>query len=426
MFIQALATNYQNSNMRQLERILIFSLLLFSYNTSFSQNEKKYRSKEEDAYYDSLIKTWEHKDFVPVSIDIAKKNSYDYVKIVKVKNPSIYNRQQVFSTYWDSIIQSQKEDMTDFKKFDSIMQVMQNKKIGIIPIISIIKQEKAGNNWAIVYTDSKYDDFIYGGWGYWLALSHDNGKTWNKYYTGLTENCYYFLKRNSRIPLWKDSVTLQIETAIVRQISEVIHPMPAEFETIQDSLAVQLDLRKIIQDSDNDGLTDIAEYKMMLNPNNPDTDGDGIEDGEDKNPRFKSVETEKTIIYETLIENFRPNKKGEMEIDLANPPAYEKNKTDSLYGIFESVNLLVTDDKDLQGVNLHKETLIIMSTKEYDDYNARYPSHFIKSSFTQMFKCDKKKDTYKIHTSYLTGGSTYILKKTTKGWKIFMLASWIS
>jgi hypothetical protein len=412
--------------MRQIKQILMVILLILNFNNSFSQDEKKYKSKEEDAYYDSLKRTWEHKEFVPISIEKAKKNIYDYVKIIKVDNPTIYNSKQVFSEYLDSIMQSQEEDMRDFKKFDSIMQAIRNEKVGIIPKMSVVKQEKCNNNWAIIYTDSKYDDFIYGGWGYWLALSNDNGKSWNKYYTGLTENCYYFLKRNSRIPFWKDSITLQIEASIVRQISEVIHPMPAEFETIQDSIAVQLDIRKIILDSDKDGLTDIAENKMLLNPNNPDTDGDGIKDCEDKNPRFKSMQTEKAIIYETLIENFRPNKKREMEIDLANPPTYNINNVDSLYGDFESVNLFVTDDKDLQGLNLHNETMIIISTKEYENYKKKYPSHFIESDYSQMFKCDRQMDTYKIHTSHLTGGATYVVQKTKTGWKIFLLSSWIS
>jgi hypothetical protein len=416
----------RHDNMRHIKQTLIFTLLIFIFNNSFLQDENKYRSKEEDAYYDSLKNTWVHKDFMPVSNEIAKKNSYDYVKIVKINKPSIYKPQQVFSAYWDSIMQSQKEDLKDFKKFDSIMQEIQNEKIGIIPKMSVIKQEKVANNWAIVYSDSKYDDFIYGGWGYWIALSYDNGKTWKQYYTGLTENCYYFFKRNSNIPLWKDSVTLQIESTIVRQISEVIHPLPATFETIQDSIAIQLDIRKIIQDSDDDGLTDIVENKMMLIPNNPDTDGDGIKDSEDKNPRFKSTETEKSIIYETLIENFQPNKKGEMEIDLTNPPKCEKSEIDSLYGDFESVNLFITDDKDLQGLNLHNETMIIMSSKEYEDYKKKYPSHFIESDYSQMFKCDREYETYKIHTSHLTGGATYIVKKTKTGWKIFLLSSWIS
>jgi hypothetical protein len=36
----------------------------------------------------------------------------------------------------------------------------------------------------------------------------------------------------------------------------------------------------------------------MLNPYNPDTDSDGLTDAKDKNPRFKSKKTAKSILYE--------------------------------------------------------------------------------------------------------------------------------
>nr|WP_309688125.1 PQQ-binding-like beta-propeller repeat protein [Armatimonas sp.] len=37
-------------------------------------------------------------------------------------------------------------------------------------------------------------------------------------------------------------------------------------------------------DSDGDGLTDLAEKRLGTNPNNPDSDGDGLGDSEDRNP----------------------------------------------------------------------------------------------------------------------------------------------
>lgn len=406
--------------------ILTFILLIPFFNFATAQFEKRFSSKELDAYYDSLSTTWGDRKFIPLSIELAKKTPYDYIKVTNVNEPAFYNPKQVFSAYWDSVMVAQKENMGDFTKFDSIMQAIKDDKIGGISKMSIIKQQRLGEKWVILYTDSKYDDFIYGGWGYWIALSDNYGKSWKHYYTGLTENCHYFFKRNSVIPLWKDSATIQIESVVVRQISEVAHPFPAEFETIQDSIAIMMDLSAIIKDSDNDGLTDIAENKMMLNPYNNDTDGDGIVDSIDKNPRFKSVKTDKSIIYEVLIDNFRPNKRGEMIIDLAKPLCFKMNKEDSLYIDFESVNIFVTDDKELQGLNFQNSTMIIMTSKEYKGYKIKYPSHFIKSNYSKMYKCDKKTDTFLIITSYLTGGETYVVRKTKKGWKIMLLGSVIS
>lgn len=412
--------------MRLIKHFSILSLLILNFHNSFSQNEKRYKSKEEDAYYDSLKRMWHHKEFKPLSKEKAKEINNDYVKITKVNNPAFYNPGQVFSPYRDTIMQAQKVDLKDFNKFDSVYQIIRKDKIGIIPKMSVLKQDIFKNNWAIIYINSEYDDFIFGGWGYWLALSKDKGASWKKYYTNITENHNLYFKRNSNISLWKDSNTIQIEATIVRKISETMHPIPAEFETIQDSIAVQLDISKITLDSDMDGLTDIVEDKMLLNPKNPDTDGDGIIDGDDKNPRFKSIHTEKALIYQTIMENFHPTKKGVMEIDIRKPPIYSKNCSDDRYEDFNSVNLLVTDDKDLQGINLHNVTMIIVTNKEYEDYKKKYPAHFIKSNYSKMFKCDRKKDTYKVHTSHFTGGSTYVIEKTLAGWKIFLLSNWIS
>lgn len=47
----------------------------------------------------------------------------------------------------------------------------------------------------------------------------------------------------------------------------------------------------ITRDSDNDGLTDIEEERLGLDPHNPDTDGDGIKDGEDICPNLSQKTT---------------------------------------------------------------------------------------------------------------------------------------
>jgi hypothetical protein len=417
-------------------RILLSLLILFGAVTcadAQSRNEKKYRSKAEDSYYDSLKKIWNHKDFVPVEINITKKIPYPFIKVFKQNNPAPYSNENPFVGMLDTLAGENIGDKNEFlrnnfSKIDSLMEIERNEKIGVVYKMSIIKQGRFGNRWCILYFDSKYDDFVYGGAGYWIAISDDNGKTWKQYYTGLTDGFYYSFKKNSKLELLKDAATFQIECVIIRKKEEVPHPMPPNYEIVQDSLSIEVNIGEIIKDSDNDGLTDIAESKMLLNPTNADTDGDGIIDSEDRNPRFASRNSESIKIYNAFFGNYyRSNDKGVIEIDNSNFSELEKSKSDSLTeGGMDEISLLITDDKDLQGVNPRDKTLIIMTSNEYERHKDIYPSTFIKSDFSPMFKCDKLKDTYKINTSYLTGGATYIIQKTKKGWKIFLLSSWIS
>ena len=46
-----------------------------------------------------------------------------------------------------------------------------------------------------------------------------------------------------------------------------------------------LDLDSVPLDTDQDGLPDVIERRRRTDPNNPDTDGDGIRDGDDNHPR---------------------------------------------------------------------------------------------------------------------------------------------
>ena len=64
--------------------------------------------------------------------------------------------------------------------------------------------------------------------------------------------------------------------------------MPATHLRYKTGEPVELraSLADIMKDSDGDGLTDLAEERLMLDPHNPDTDGDGIPDGEDAVPNL--------------------------------------------------------------------------------------------------------------------------------------------
>jgi hypothetical protein len=67
----------------------------------------------------------------------------------------------------------------------------------------------------------------------------------------------------------------------------------------------ELDLAGLRRDADSDGWTDIEERRLGLDPNNPDTDGDGLHDGEDPCPDMApgtgAAADEKTEIVQRAI-----------------------------------------------------------------------------------------------------------------------------
>ena len=192
---------------------------------------------------------------------------------------------------------------------------------------------------------------------------------------------------------------------------------PEKFATIKDSIAIELDISKIILDSDNDGLTNIVEERMLLNPNNPDSDGDGIIDSKDKNPRFKYKKTAKSILYEALMGKYFFKDHSNYQIDLSNLPKKDNRFAKEL----NSISIFITDDNDIKSLELNDETLVIMTSKEYNAYKVKYPFSFGEKHISRMFLCDNEQNVYIVETSECTSTRTYVIEKNDKGWDVLFL-----
>jgi hypothetical protein len=384
-------------------------LLIFISLSSCIHSKVDYKSSALDAYNDSVSKSWKLEKLngkKPLEIQ------NDFLNIISVNNPAILNR-DFRRDFEDSLIKARKIDLRNSKEMEKLWNEMHKDKIGPIDKYDAIKYGNLKNNQAVIYTDNKFNGCFEDG--YWIALSNDNGKNWKRYYTGLTVNKNYYFKSNSKIPLWKNSNTIQVEAAKVKKISNrVIMLSPEKFVTIKDSIAIELDISKIIKDSDNDGLMDIVEDRMLLNPNKPDTDGDGIIDSKDKNPRFKSEKTAKSILYEVLMGDYKFENPNLYQIDLNNLP---KNKYPNS-NRKDAISIFVTDDDDIKGIDLKEETLIVMTSKEYEKYKLIYPFSFRTQDYSKMFICDGEDNVYIIEQSSCSSGTNYLVKKNDTGWEV--------
>lgn len=84
-----------------------------------------------------------------------------------------------------------------------------------------------------------------------------------------------------------DKITLEVA---IREIDRKNQTLPPEWPPIvsrsEEGLYLEFDWKDIERDTDGDNITDIMEMHLSLNPQNSDTDGDGIIDGQDSIPHL--------------------------------------------------------------------------------------------------------------------------------------------
>jgi hypothetical protein len=85
------------------------------------------------------------------------------------------------------------------------------------------------------------------------------------------------------------------------------------------------------------------------------------------------------------------------------------------------ISIFVTDDNAVKGLELKDETLIVMSSREYQKYKLKYPYSFKNKDYSKMFLCDNEEEVFKIVTTHCNGDTTYLVKRNNKGWSVSIL-----
>jgi hypothetical protein len=339
-----------------------------------------------------------------------------YFQIKELSNYKQYSQSSEITPYQESFFKAL------YNNRDSNLNY-KREYIGAVDKYQIIKFEKSGDRQVFIYNDNKFEDIFWGESGIWIALSNENGKNWEYYFTGIEEKTPFFLKWYSKLPLILDDDKIQIESAILEQTKAASHPgPPASYKVLKDGISIIFDLKKIIKDSDGDGLTDLVEQKFMTNPYSKDTDGDSIPDNLDLNPRYNIPKTEKTLIYEAIL-----NEDSVISEEGCNIPASIKTHKAIATDSTETI-MIITNDSIILSVQPTKYRVIIVTEEEYENrykadsfYTGSYRMHL------SAFKKNKKeKDTYIVTQSFNTWGQEFIIKKTKKGWNIKRGMSWIS
>jgi len=392
----------------------IFLTIVFCANI-FAQREK-YSSKERDEYYKNYESNYV--PFKPLDTEFIRGFKSEYFEIYEdTLNNNPYFANKYVTPYADSVFSIMWSEEYYMQKIE-----MEFEKIGKINKVQVLKYEKKDSIEAFIYYSSEYENIFFGETGIWIAYSENNGNDWNYYYTGIVQAQPVFVKYYSKRPLINEKGKLEIDACLLKQHSPFSHPVGnPNYECVKDNIYIVFNIKVIAKDSDNDGLTDIVEDKLYTNKYNKDTDGDGIPDNLDTNPRVNYPRTEKSKIYEAILNDDIEwiDKEGMGKL------LFKEHTTYKVTDTTETV-LIVTDNEDLMGINPKKYRVIFMTTDEYKKKTKVYETELNVMDFSPLFKVDKMKDTYIMTYHFNTWGNEYLIRKTKKGWIIQMLSSWIS
>jgi len=380
----------------------------------------EYPSLKTDCKCDTLRSYYERRHEFYDSLEEIRPELPPYIQISKLTDRVTPWKERFLGNFLDSVASSS-EDMLRLLR----SQMDSHQRVGPAWSDQIIRRQNNGSKQNILYRDTRYDDDAFG---YWIAQSLDSGRTWQAYYTGITEDYGLTAKVSSKLPLVVGDSVVQFEA--VRRITDestIILPQitPVRKVLLEDSLLAVIPLRLLKMDSDHDGLTDIVEEKMLLNPWSADTDGDGQSDSTDPNPRFAPGHSDRTHIFEAIIDGAAHF--GGKPAKLSDYMNRRKWGCDSNQ-IQERISfMLFSDDPDMQKVHpCGRERIIIVSSAEFLTLMRKYrPLQWMHLS--PMFRCEGIVEKYEISFSELSfaGESIYVLK-TANDWIIAVISSWIS
>ncbi|WP_445430332.1 hypothetical protein [Chryseobacterium indoltheticum] len=265
-------------------RYLFFLFLIVSCSKSLEERcfttsddiWTKYFKNSEDLINDNY---YAHAQKYNVKKIITEKPNY--LQIVNLKK---------FRSFKKDSLESKSEEIMEkkWKEYDSEFKAFNNK---FSEQFTFSNQQKIGN---VMYA------FGRNQLGFWLCKI-ENEKP-SAYFLGLSFSHYYINEVQEK-PIVNNGF-LELEGSFVKIVKVPGLPGYDDYSAIEDGKLFKIKLEDLVKDSDHDGYNDIFEKSFGLNPNNKDTDGDGMDDFNDLNPMFKSEKNKFTQLYETLLPDY--------------------------------------------------------------------------------------------------------------------------
>ena len=196
---------------------------------------------------------------------------------------------------------------------------------------------------------------------YWVFRSPDGGVHWDPpLYTGLRTLLPYVAVYKSHLPMIaRSGLRLEVKIREGNPDSIFFPGGYTSYKRKEDGLFVELPWELLERDSDGDGLTDLAEERLLTDPLNADTDRDGLTDRNDPLPHV--VHSDATDSRAALVRAILEESDG--------------GPRDTLDTFDEQTVLVVAPRAHFRGVRPVRRT-IVLSAEEHAASLAKFGTFF--------------------------------------------------
>lgn len=206
----------------------------------------------------------------------------------------------------------------------------------------LVRAERAGRRRVVLALSQRVDptgEVSMGG--YWLLVSKKDGG-WSELYLGLTDHRPFHAQKSSKVPLLdeKDVVRLDLQEAAIVEKTVTFPPVATQAPVTREHVVFEAKLDDVAKDTDGDGLTDLLEARLLLDPSSRDTDVDGFSDRDDATPRLddRLASTPLAEVYNAFFEKFSeakqpqalvvpPNRDGSVDSAMGTPKPMDLEQT---------------------------------------------------------------------------------------------------
>lgn len=297
----------------------------------------------------------------------------------------------------------------------------------------VVRYENENGERQLIYLSSALDaPGEIPAYGYWFQQTTDGGKIWQEpLYLGIQQYFPYFVVARSKLPMITgDSLNVEVEAREVDLESITFPPVGLTLKRTDRNLYLSFNFEALRRDTDRDGLTDLVERRLQMDPVSADSDDDGLEDARDPLPLTKfdpnASTADKELAYAILsaIVGYERNaivvnpRTADEQFDLMDMIGADRPPSISDGAVF-----LVADPEKYSGIRTPFR-LFVFSEEDVKKINAQ-GAPFYPVGIQSMFRRPDGSEYYVIWSAGWVGGEFVVRCKDEKC-ETEVISSWIT